>query len=307
MKRLSITIAVLLSLLSGAAYAQHEIYPAAACAPNGGWSTFSDLTLDRTPSNSPCSVNWTNDKGIVVSDGTTWRFTGTVGSVSLTAPSVFSVTGSPVTSTGTVALDFATGQAQNKVLATPSGGTGAVSLRSLVAADLPSPLSSNTTGNAATATALASLPSQCTAGNYATGIAANGNASCTSLPASVPPPISSPNARTLSFATAFQASDSSRSALVTLNLTSTATLSLSGGTTNSATVVIGSTSGVASGTGTIISNYSNSNTGALTIGLNLSTVSAVPVTFALPKNWFFAVLQTSGTVSITSAYDQALG
>lgn len=307
MKRFSITIAVLLSLISGGAYAQHEIYPAAVCSPNGGWATLSDLMLDRTPSNSPCGANWTNDKGLVISDGTTWRFTGTVGSVGMTAPSVFSVAGSPVTGSGTIALDFATGQAQNKVLATPSGGTGAVSLRTLVAADLPSPLSSNTTGNAATATALANAPSQCTAGNYATGIATNGNASCTSLPASVPPPISSPNARTLSLATAFQATDSSKAAFVTVNLTSTANLSLSGGTTNSATIVIGSTSAVASGTGTIINNYANSNTGALTIGLNLSTISAVPATFALPKNWFFAVLQTSGTVSITSAYDQALG
>ena len=36
----------------------------------------------------------------------------------------------------------------------------------------------NTTGNAATATALASTPSQCSANKYATGVAANGNANC---------------------------------------------------------------------------------------------------------------------------------
>lgn len=39
-------------------------------------------------------------------------------------------------------------------------------------------ISNPTTGNAATATALASTPSQCGAGNFATGIAANGNANC---------------------------------------------------------------------------------------------------------------------------------
>ncbi|HEX5411760.1 MAG TPA: carboxypeptidase-like regulatory domain-containing protein, partial [Terriglobia bacterium] len=37
---------------------------------------------------------------------------------------------------------------------------------------------SNYSGNSATATALASVPTQCTAGQFATGIAANGNANC---------------------------------------------------------------------------------------------------------------------------------
>lgn len=44
--------------------------------------------------------------------------------------------------------------------------------------DLASTISSNTSGNAATATALASIPSQCTGGQFATGIAASGNANC---------------------------------------------------------------------------------------------------------------------------------
>lgn len=42
-------------------------------------------------------------------------------------------------------------------------------------------ITNSTTGNAATATAFAATPSQCGAGNYSTGIAANGNANCTSL------------------------------------------------------------------------------------------------------------------------------
>lgn len=61
---------------------------------------------------------------------------GTVNSVDFSAPSVFSVTGNPITTTGTIALGFATGQTANQVLATPNGSTGAVSLRSLVAADV---------------------------------------------------------------------------------------------------------------------------------------------------------------------------
>lgn len=62
---------------------------------------------------------------------------GTVNSVGLSAPSVFSVGGSPITNSGTLALTFATGQTANEFLATPNGTTGAVSLRAIVGADLP--------------------------------------------------------------------------------------------------------------------------------------------------------------------------
>lgn len=72
---------------------------------------------------------------------------GTVDSVGLSAPSVFSVTGSPVTSTGVLALDFAAGQTANRFLATPNGSTGALGLRAIVAADLPAiNLTSGVTG-----------------------------------------------------------------------------------------------------------------------------------------------------------------
>jgi len=62
---------------------------------------------------------------------------GTVNSVGLSAPSVFSVTGSPITNTGTLTLNFATGQTANSFLATPDGTTGALSLRTVVNGDLP--------------------------------------------------------------------------------------------------------------------------------------------------------------------------
>lgn len=118
---------------------------------------------------------------------------------------------------------------------------------------------------------------------------------------------SAPNSRSLSLATAYQATDTTKPALVTINLTSTANLSLSGGTTNSADVVIGSTNAVAGGTGTVISKYSNASTGTLTIGLNTNAIAATSATVALPSGWFFAVRQTAGTVTITSAFDQAVG
>lgn len=122
-----------------------------------------------------------------------------------------------------------------------------------------------------------------------------------------PSAIGAPIARTLSLATAYQATDPTRPAMVTVNLTSTASISLSGGTTNSASVLEGTTTGVATGTGSVMCVYTNSNTGALTIGLSLATVSATTCTIALPAGAYFAIRQTSGTVTIGSAWDQSVG
>lgn len=62
---------------------------------------------------------------------------GTVTSVALTAPAWLSVSGSPITTAGTLALTAATGQTANQFLATPNGSTGAASLRAIVAGDIP--------------------------------------------------------------------------------------------------------------------------------------------------------------------------
>ena len=62
---------------------------------------------------------------------------GTVTSVAFTAPSIFAVSGSPVTSAGTLALTFAGSQTPNEFLATPNGAAGAVGLRGIVGADIP--------------------------------------------------------------------------------------------------------------------------------------------------------------------------
>lgn len=61
---------------------------------------------------------------------------GTVSSVAATVPSFMSLSGSPITTTGTLAFGF-NNQAQNSVLAGPSsGGAGAPTFRALTAADL---------------------------------------------------------------------------------------------------------------------------------------------------------------------------
>lgn len=96
--------------------------------------------------------------------------------------------------------------------------------------------------------------------------------------------------------------------MVTLNLTSTSSLSLAGGVTASADIVVASTAAAAAaGTGTVVGKYSNGLTGALVVGLAVNAVQTTPFTFALPAGWFFAVRQTAGTVTVVSAFDQTVG
>lgn len=153
-----------------------------------------------------------------------------------------------------------------------------------------------------------------TSGAWGTGVSLIGPAGAAgatgptgSIGPAGPSSFGTPNSRALAAATAYQATDTAKPAIVNINLNSSASLSLSGGTTNTADVVIGSTSGVASGTGTVICRYANTNTGALTIGLNLSTVSGTTCSFALPAGWFFAWRITAGVVTVPLAYDQPVG
>lgn len=63
--------------------------------------------------------------------------TGGITSIGLTVPSYLTVTGSPLTANGTLAISGTTGLSANQVLATPNGASGALAVRRLVAADLP--------------------------------------------------------------------------------------------------------------------------------------------------------------------------
>jgi hypothetical protein len=62
---------------------------------------------------------------------------GTVTSVAMTVPAWLSVSGSPITGTGTLAITSAGSLTQNWVLATPNGSSGVLAPRALVAADIP--------------------------------------------------------------------------------------------------------------------------------------------------------------------------
>lgn len=84
----------------------------------------------------------------------TGNATGTVTSVGLSLPNIFSVSGSPVTSSGTLTGTLAT-QNANKVLAGPTTGSDATpTFRTLVAGDIPDISSTYLTTSAASSTYL---------------------------------------------------------------------------------------------------------------------------------------------------------
>src|ERR1700722_4673277 len=77
---------------------------------------------------------------------------GTVTSVAMTVPSFLSVAGSPITTSGTLAVSLAV-EAANTVFAGPvSGGSATPAFRALVSADIPNN-AANTTGTASNITA----------------------------------------------------------------------------------------------------------------------------------------------------------
>lgn len=98
---------------------------AASAAPAWAALASGDITtaLGYTPYNS------TNPNGYTSN-------TGTVTSVGLSLPALFSVTGSPVTTSGTLTASLAS-QTANTVFAAPNGVAGTPTFRALVAADIP--------------------------------------------------------------------------------------------------------------------------------------------------------------------------
>lgn len=122
-----------------------------------------------------------------------------------------------------------------------------------------------------------------------------------------PTTVGTANSRTLALGTALQATDNTKPAVFTITLTSTASFSLSGGTTNNADVVIGTTSGIGTSGGQTLGKYSNSITGTIAVGLNMNSVMTNTYTVHIPTGGWVAVRLTSGTVTASLAWDQSLG
>jgi hypothetical protein len=107
-------------------------------------------------------------------DGTQWRLKTSASSGSMTWPSSAGVTVYGGSNAWGSSLPVGT-SANNLVQLNGSGQLPAVSAALLTS--FPT-LNQSTSGNAATATALASTPAQCTSGQYATGVTAAGTANC---------------------------------------------------------------------------------------------------------------------------------
>lgn len=232
-----------------------------------------------------------------------------VTSVALTAPSVFGVSGTPVTGSGTLGLTFATGQTANRFLATPNGSTGAVGLRAIVAADIPT-LNQNTTGNAATVTTNANLTGPITSVGNATSIASQtGTGSkivVDTSPTLVTPTIGAASASSINkVAITAPASGSTLTIAdgTTLNAIANATVS----NTNTGDVTIGTASGLSlSGQAISLGLASTSTTGALSStdwntfnGKGAGTVTSVSITTANGVSGSVATATTTPAITLT--------
>ena len=149
------------------------------CAPASNTTGFTAATIPiATVVTTGTAISSITDvRTMFVSSG----LSGTVTSVGMAGDGIIfspTVSGSPLTSSGTLTPQLLT-QTSNTVLAGPGSGPAATpTFRALAPADLPATIFSNTTGNAATATTLASNPTQCGSNNWATGISTSGNANC---------------------------------------------------------------------------------------------------------------------------------
>lgn len=118
--QLLVSSSIWTSLRPSSAQTSNIDYVAPAIAPT-------ELQILRASSGSPTQLEWAT----IATGG------GTVTSIAITAPAnEFNVTGSPIASSGTIALAWKN-QAQNTVFAAPVGGAGAPSFRSLIPADIP--------------------------------------------------------------------------------------------------------------------------------------------------------------------------
>ncbi len=153
--------------------------------------TYRRFASDGTPGNADLqSVTRVTQSIISVGGGS-----GSVTSVGLAdATGTFSVTGSPVTSSGNLVLSAFNSQAQNAFLAAPStGGAGTPSFRAIATADIPT-LNQNTTGTAGGLSTTLAVTSGGTGTTTSTG---TGSTVLSNSPTLVTPVLGTPASGTL--------------------------------------------------------------------------------------------------------------
>lgn len=118
--------------------------------------------------------------------------------------------------------------------------------------------------------------------------------------------VNNPGARSLALATAYQASDPTKAAYITLTIECTATQSLAVGETCEGEVRSGPTNAVASGGGMVVGKYKNAVGGSLSLG-NLNVTNMNTISILLPPGHYFAVHQTAGDgMQAAQTADQAV-
>jgi hypothetical protein len=121
-----------------------------------------EVTKDGDINIIPC------DARSVLLRGSTLNGSGTVQSVALSLPNIFTVTGSPITASGTLTATLAS-QSQNLFFGSPNGSSGAPSFRALVAADIPSLDAAKITSGTFSTSAIPSLDAaKITSGTFST-------------------------------------------------------------------------------------------------------------------------------------------
>ena len=123
--------------LSGSSLINGSTVPATAGTLFGSAGTFTAGDCLKVGSVSPLEAT---DAGAACGAGSA----GGITSIGITVPSFLTITGSPLTANGSIAIGAATGLPTHDFLAT--GTTGTLGLNAITAADLPASITSTTTG-----------------------------------------------------------------------------------------------------------------------------------------------------------------
>jgi hypothetical protein len=136
----SVTVAVSGSFTNTQVY----IYYNSLSCDKSGNTGVKNLVISGTVTDSVTSVG--TSAQVLSSTGTATKWITPVSSVGLSMPSYYTVTNSPVTSSGTLTATL-NSQSGNLFLASPNGSSGTPSFRAITTADLPSTLKSIFTFN----------------------------------------------------------------------------------------------------------------------------------------------------------------